>query len=294
MKLSISSSSVFGIRENGKVTFMPEFAIAQCAKAGFTRLEYNFLTGPANNKPLAGDNWQDRVLQLKDVLAENNMSVPYTHDFWFLMANAKGAEDIAHKEEQIRRSVAASAMLGCKNMVVHTQSVYDSEGYNLEKTNAYNKAFFSEIGELAAKENIRLLVENVFPIAGCIDHACFPEEMAALMQELNDPMFGICWDFGHANMAKVDHEAALEIIAPWLGLLHVDDNKATGDDHTVPGYGTVPWESVMKKLKAVGYQGDLNLNVRIFAQTSLPQQQVDALKLLHKVGTDLIQMFNEA
>ena len=141
MKLSISSSSVFGIRENGKVTFMPEFAIAQCAKAGFTRMEYNFLTGPANSKPLAGDNWQDRVLQLKDVLTENNMTVPYTHDFWFLMANAKGAEDIAHKEEQIRRSVAATAMLGCKNMVVHTQSVYDAEGYNLEKTNAYNQQY---------------------------------------------------------------------------------------------------------------------------------------------------------
>ena len=29
MELSISSSSVYGIREKGKVTFMPEFAIAQ-------------------------------------------------------------------------------------------------------------------------------------------------------------------------------------------------------------------------------------------------------------------------
>ena len=50
----------------------------------------------------------------------------------------------------------------------------------------------------------------------------------------------------------------------------------------------------MKKLKAVGYQGDLNLSVRTFAQTTLPNQRVDALKLLHTVGTDLIRMFNEA
>lgn len=290
MELSITNSAVYGVRQGGKITPMPELGIEQCAKAGFTRMEYNFLTGT----PLAKDTWKDQVLHLKNVLDKNGMSVPYTHDFWFLMANAKSADDIAHKEEQVRRSVEASVMLGAKNMVIHTQSIYDSEGYNIAKTEEYNKAFFSEMGNLAAKENMQLWVENVFPIPGCIDHACYPEEMAELMQQLNDPMFGICWDFGHANMAKVDHEAALETIAPWLRLIHVNDNKATADDHTIPGYGTVPWDSVMKKLKSIGYQGDLNLSVRTFAQTSLPERRVDALKLLHSVGTDLIHIYENA
>ena len=294
MELSITSSAVFGVRNaDNKVDFLPELGIRQCAEAGFTRMEYNFLTGGAK-KPLATDNWRQVVASLKDVLAQCHMAVPYTHNSWFLMANVKDDADLAAKEEMARRSVEATAMLGSKNMVVHTQSVYDAEGYNAAKTEAYNKAFFSEMGELAAKENMQLWVENVFPIPGCIDNAIYPEEMAQLMQQLNDPMFGICWDFGHANMAKLDHEKALEIIAPWLRLLHVNDNKANADEHTAPGYGTVPWERVMKKLKAVGYQGDLNLSVRTFAQTTLPNQRVDALKLLHTVGTDLIRMFNEA
>jgi len=294
MKLSITNSAVYGVRRDGKLEFLPELGICQCAEAGFTRMEYNFQTGPAAAKPLAGDDWRQAVQNIKEVLNKNNMTVPYTHDYWFLMANAKGPADLAQKEEMVRRSVEATAILGCRNMVVHTQSVYDAEGYNIQKTEEYNKAFFSQMGDLAAKENMQLWVENVFPIPGCIDHACYPEEMALLMQELNDPMFGICWDFGHANMAKLDHEQALEIIAPWLRLLHVNDNKAKTDEHTLPGYGTVPWEKIMQKLKAVGYRGDLNLSVRTFAQTSLPHQRVEALQLLRHIGQDLIRIFEEA
>lgn len=292
MELSITNSAVYGVRSGSKVEFLPELGIRQCAQAGFSRMEYNFLTG-GNAKPLAGDNWRQAVAQLQQTLEENKMTVPYTHDCWFLMAQAKDPKDVAHKEEMVRRSVEASVMLGCRNMVVHTQSIYDAEGYNAAKTEEYNRAFFSEIGNLAAAKNMQLWVENVFPIAGCIDHACFPEEMAQLMQQLNDPMYGICWDFGHANMAQVDHEESLEIIAPWLRLLHVNDNKGAADEHTIPGYGTVPWNKVMKKLKAIGYQGDLNMSVRTFAQTSLPDQRVEALKLLRHVGNDLIQMFQD-
>ena len=291
MELSITSSAVYGVRENNKVQFLPELGIRQSAEAGFTRMEYNFLSG-GNNRPLAGSNWQDVVVQLKQTLDEHKMVVPNTHNCWFLMASIKDEEDLAHKEEMARRSVKATAMLGSRNMVIHTQSIYDAEGYNPNKTEEYNRAFLSEMANLAAAENMQLWVENVFPIASTIDHACYPEEMAELMVQLNDPMFGICWDFGHANMAKVDHEKSLDIIAPWLRLIHVNDNKSTADDHVVPGYGTVPWNKVMKKLKANGYTGDMSLSVRTFAQTSLPNQRVEALRFLRKVGNDLIQMYH--
>lgn len=294
MKLSISNSAAYGVRKNGKVEFLPELAIRQCAQAGFDRMEYNFQTGPAAAKPLAGSNWKETVTRLGQVLEENRITVPYTHDFWYIIANAKGPEDIDMKDEMVRRSVEATHMLGAPMMVAHAQSLYDENGYNADKTREYNRNFFHELGDLAAKHSISIVVENVFPIAGCLEFTSYAEDMAELMQDLNDPMFGICWDFGHANMAKVDHEKSLEIIAPWLRHIHVDDNKATSDDHTVPGYGTVPWDRIMPKLKQVGYTGDLNLNIRTFAQTSLPNQRVEALRLLHKVGSDLIQMYNEA
>lgn len=294
MKLSITNNAVYGVCTDNKVQFLPELGIAQCAKAGFRHMEYNLMNGPANDKILAADNWRDRVAGLKKILDENEITVPYTHDYWYILSSVTDPEDIRHKDEMVRRSVEASHMLGSRLMVVHTQSVYDAEGYNPEKTWEYNMAFFSEMGTLAAAYGMELAVENLFPIAGAIDFSSYAEELAELMQRLNDPMFGICWDFGHANMAKLDHEKALETVAPWLRLLHVADNNAKSDSHTIPGYGTVPWDKVMPKLKEVGYQGDLNLSVRTFAQTTLPDQRVAALQYLHGVGTELIRMFNEA
>lgn len=294
MKLSITNSAVYGVRKDGELQFLPELGILQCKQAGFDRMEYNFATGPAAAKPLAGDNWKETVTGIRQTLEDNHITVPYTHDYWYIIANAKDAADIALKDEMVLRSVEATAMLGAPMMVAHAQSIYDENGYNAAKTCEYNRKFFYELGDLAAKQGISIVVENVFPIAGCLDFTSYAEDMAELMQILNDPMFGVCWDFGHANMAKVDHEKSLEIIAPWLRHIHVDDNKAVTDDHTVPGYGTVPWDKVMSKLKAIGYRGDLNLAVRTFAQTSLPDLRVDALRYLHQVGTALIQMYNEA
>lgn len=294
MRLSTTSNAVYGVRADGKLQFLPEQGIAQCAQAGFQYMEYNFQNGPADDKILASDAWRDRVERIGQVLKTHNVTAAFTHDYWYLLSAAADAEDIARKDEMVRRSVEASHILGSKLMVVHTQSVYDAEGYNSQKTWEYNMAFFSEMGNLAAPYGITLAVENLFPIPGAIDFSSCPEELAELMQRLNDPMFGICWDFGHANMAKVDHEAALEVIAPWLRLIHVDDNHAKTDDHTVPGYGNIPWESVMRKLKTIGYDGDLNLSVRNFARTTLPEQRVLALQYLHSVGTELIRMFDEA
>ena len=294
MRLSITNNAVYGVRTGGKVEYQPLLGIEACGKAGFDRMEYNFCAGPASAKPLAGDNWKEVVTGLKQTLDANNICIPYTHDFWYLMASTKGPEDVALKDLMIRRSFEASKMLGSRMMVIHTQSIFDAEGYNAEKTHIYNNVFLAEMGELAAKFGLTLAIENVFPIPGAIGHACYPEEMAELMQELNDPLFGICWDLGHANMAQVEHEKALEIIAPWLRHIHVNDNKAKTDEHTIPGYGTVPWDKVMQKLKAIGYQGDLTLTTRTFNQTSLPHRWAEDLTYLRNVGKDMVRMFEEA
>lgn len=294
MKLSITSGAVCGVRENGQVRFLPHLGIEQCARAGFDRMEYNLLAGPTADRLMARGNWREELFRLRQTLDENAMIVPYTHDAWFMMAQTVDASDVAFKEEMVRRSVEATCILGGKRMVVHAQSIYDSEGYNESKTWEYNRAFLSEIGELAARDGIGLDVENLFPVAGMIEFSSRAEDLMNLMQTINDPTMGICWDLGHANMAKVDHMQALETVAPWLRLIHAADNKATVDEHNIPGYGTVPWDAVMSKLKSIGYAGDLNLSVRTFAYPSIPKQRVRALEMLLGIGNDLIDMFDKA
>ena len=89
MKLSITSNAVYGVRTDGKVQFMPELGIAQCAQAGFQYMEYNFLNGPANDKILAADHWRDRVAGLRKTMDEHRIAAPYTHDYWYLLSAAR-------------------------------------------------------------------------------------------------------------------------------------------------------------------------------------------------------------
>ena len=242
---------------------------------------------------MARADWREELARQRQVLDAGGISVPVTHDAWFLMGQVD-AQEVARKEEMVRNSVEASRILGARRMVVHTQSVYDSQGYNAEKTWEYNLAFLSQLGELAARDGLGLDVENLFPIEGLIEFSSRAQELAELMLRLNDPMFGICWDLGHANMAKEEHLQVLDTVAPWLRLIHAADNKANADEHQIPGYGTVPWTAVMARLKGLGFAGDLTLSVRTFAYPSLPEQRVEALRLLYAVGNDLIRMYNEA
>jgi len=293
MELSISSTAFHYRREDGKLVFDPEGGIRRCAEAGFRYLDMNFIAAGREGMPLAGDDWQSWIRRLGARAEENGLTVRQTHAYWWM--NEMDPETWSRNEAVVLRSVEASAMLGKHPwMTAHTFSRYHENGYDAAATLQYNYELFCRLLEKAEAFGVRVAVENVFNIAGGIDYAAKAEELVELVERVNSPSFGICWDFGHANMAKADHLQALDIVAPYLRCVHVNDNKAKTDDHGVPFFGTVPWEKVMKKLKAVGYDGDLNMTVRGFTQTQNPQMQTEALRLLHTVGKELIRIFEEA
>ena len=115
--------------------------------------------------------------------------------------------------------------------------------------------------------------------------------MQELLDRLHDPVFGICWDFGHANMAKLDHLRALELVTPHLKVTHIHDNKGKGDDHFPPSFGNIPWNTVMAALKRLGYKGNLNLEVSTY--NTIPALIPDALRFMHAAGSELVRMYEK-
>lgn len=293
MNLSLSSTAFHYIRRDGQLMFCPEDGIAACREAGFRLLDMNFIAAGRAGQPLAREDWESWIGRIADNAEKAGVRVTQTHAYWWMKKMADG-EELRQNEDMIFRSIRASGMLAKDIWVTaHTFSRYNEAGYDAEDTLRYNYELFCRLGEEAAKQGVRIAIENVFPIENGIDYAARAEDLAELVARLNDPIFGICWDFGHANMAKADHLQSLEIAAPYLRCVHVNDNKARTDDHGVPFFGTVPWEQVMKKLKALGYCGDLNMTVRTFAQTTNPRMQADALRCLYSAGMELIRIFDE-
>ena len=68
-------------------------------------------------------------------------------------------------------------------------------------------------------------------------------------------------------------------------MLHLHDNYGTRDDHSMPYFGTIDWEEIMRALRDIGYEGTFNYEV---AATHLPmalredhaRYLVDAAKML--------------
>lgn len=59
---------------------------------------------------------------------------------------------------------------------------------------------------------------------------------------LNTPLFGACWDTGHAHVAHIDQRAGILALGRRLKALHVQDGDGISDTHTAPYYGAIDWE----------------------------------------------------
>ena len=150
-----------------------------------------------------------------------------------------------------------ASYLGAPMRVVHpcTHLDYDVEG-NADFLFEYNLNFYRRLIPYAREFGIKIAIENI----GYVSVTSTPERLNKLYDTLNDPVFTICFDVGHCLLQGVDPAEAIMKLGDRLvnGCTHVHDNFGTGDDHTLPYYGKVDWESVMKALADIGYKGDLN------------------------------------
>lgn len=294
MKLSISTSATERkILPNG-YAFEPVEGILQCRDAGFRYIDFNFAQAASNGRPMSQDSWEEWGDTIAAAVADSGLVVEQTHGHWFHLKDICSQEELDWNEEMLRRSIHCSSKLGDKPwVVVHPRSIFDAEGCSLDKSREYNYEVCMKLGELATKCGVRIAVENLF-CNSKNGYCCNAEQLAELVERLPSEIFGVCWDFGHANRARLDHLKSLEIVAPYLQVVHCHDNKSHSDDHFIPYFGTVPWKVILPKLKQIDYKGNLNMEVHVFYNTMPQSLRMEGLAFMRQVGEDMIRMFNNA
>lgn len=294
MKLSISTCATERKILPKGFAFEPVEGIRQCRDAGFEYVDFNFTQAACHGRPLSQENWEEWGDTIAAAVTDSGLIVEQTHGHWFHLSDIRSQEELDWNEEMVRRSILCSSKLGDRPwMVIHPYSIFDSGIFDLQKSREYNYAVCMRLGELASKCGVRIAVENLFSNRK-IGYCCKAEELAELMERLHSDIFGICWDFGHANRCRLHHLEALDIVAPHLAVVHCHDNKAFTDDHFIPYFGTVPWKDILPKLKHIGYNGNLNMEVHVFYNT-LPQSlRMEGLAFMRRVGEDMIKLYDEA
>lgn len=104
-----------------------------------------------------------------------------------------------------------------------------------ESTNQWlelSVAAWGKVLERARGIGTVIAVENIFEEE--------PSTLKALLEEIDDPNFGHCFDVGHWNLFKqVGMEQWFEALGSRIKEVHIHDNSGTRDDHAPPGEGAI-------------------------------------------------------
>ena len=159
-------------------------------------------------------------------------------------------------------SIDLAGKIGIPSITVHSGiavSPMTREEY-MEK----NVAVFKKIAPYAEKYGTRILVENTGWTVGSNSIAT-ADDLNELLDRIDHPLFGVCWDTGHANLCDLDQYAELKKLGSRLEGLHVHDNygkRAPGCDlHQYPYWGNVNFDGVISALLEIGYKGTFNFEV---------------------------------
>ena len=182
-----------------------------------------------------------------------------------------------------------SGALGVKWAVVHPVEYETLDDELLpEKSLEYNKKIYGPVVELASSLGVGIAFENMADPEGR-RFGVSSNELISIMEAFNDPMVGICWDFGHANRVFKNQIPQLKAVAPYLRATHVDDNVGKDDLHLLPFLGTIDWRRIMPLLKEIGYEGCFNYELSTCKR--MPEAMLDpTVKYIYEMGRYLLTL----
>lgn len=152
-------------------------------------------------------------------------------------------------------AIEIARLLGASYVVVHASDgqVIADRRKRLDRA----RGVLRELATVAEEADIKLAVENLPDGFLC----CDVEEICSLIETINSPNVGVCFDTGHANITGCLNRWA-ESLLPFAISVHVHDNDGETDQHLFPGLGSIDWRNFMRIYRESGCEADLTLECR--------------------------------
>jgi fructoselysine 3-epimerase len=161
--------------------------------------------------------------------------------------------------EYIKSSIETSLSLGCKKVSLCPGRTLYGQGY-IKGMEALN-ASVSELVDYAVKKDVLLLLEPAHMLES--DLVLTVEEGATFIESGKYENMGIALDTGHCNVNKESLVDAVFLLTKKQIPMHIhlDDNNTLGDQHKIPGEGTIDFVPFLKALIETGYNGFLTVEL---------------------------------
>lgn len=178
---------------------------------------------------------------------------------------ADSATDDPETEKRIETVLSIMPKLNAHWAAAHVRSAVN-DGFDRNRALADNIRWLKRLCGIAEGYGVGIAVENLPTFPDRPDAPFFSsriEDQIELIDAVNHPLVGACWDFGHANL-NIQHKdkkqsELLSLLGQRLKLVHVHNNYATRDSHLPPSIGSVDWEDAIAGLKEVGFDGFFSL-----------------------------------
>ena len=269
-------------------------AIDILVEAGYDALDLSMFN---NKKHYNGEYDKDFYLDIKKYAQSKGIS--------FMQAHAPFGSSFPNEEQTKQRfgeivtSIKNASYLGVKIIVVHPCQHLDFHVQgNPEKLFEYNMDFYKKLIPYCEEYDIKVAVENMWqmPHHTQIGHSTCsrPEEFIKYLDTLNNDSIVGCLDIGHTMLVSEEPDAFIRALGnKRLKCLHTHDVNVNQDSHTLPFFGIIDWESVMKSLADIDYQGELTYEADSFFDREPLELHQDAANFMAKTGRYLISKFNE-
>jgi sugar phosphate isomerase/epimerase len=223
-----------------------EVILDRLAAIGYTSLDIGLDYCVGKGDLLDGDNWRERVMALRR--QADALGVIYTH------SHAPG--NAGNRSEAQMRAFEAAALLGARYIVVHP--IHEMGGQIITDDAEFiriNREATLPLLPIAEKLGLTILSENIL-----WGSSIYPRNIVELVKAVDSPYFGWCFDSGHANFYGITPSVLRELDVVPLSL-HIQDTHGpgSGDEHLLPGDGSIDWKEFLHILRDIGYQGELVL-----------------------------------
>ncbi len=177
--------------------------------------------------------------------------------------NMLGNDGGAYYFKKTSRAIDLAGRIGIPSITLHAGN--ESSPFTREEFMERSADGFKKHIPLAEKYGIRLLIENTEKSIDGV-HIASADDIIELLERIDHPLFGACWDVGHANMCKLNQYNEITKLGDRLMGLHIHDNYAVRrvpalDLHQIPYWGEVNFDAVITALLEIDYKGYFNLEV---------------------------------
>ena len=245
-----------GITESSYHLYPKENRYHHIKSDGYDYVDFSMSNTEQEPYTLEGDAFEAFFAQERAMADEAGVTIWQVHGPWRWPPQDGTEEDRAERMEKMKTSIRGTALLGCKNWIVHPImpfGINERGTEDAQKTWDLNVVFMRELLAYAKEYDIIICFENMpmpnFSLGSV-------EAIMRFVREMDDDHFRVCLDTGHVNVFPEQslYDAVL-MIGDKLQTLHVHDNSGRSDEHKLPWFGTADWEGFGRALCEIGFSG---------------------------------------